>query len=269
MFNKKFFSVYKHLILLILKNFFHDTRTVFLSFFMPIINFLVFSFVISKSGNNNVSFHDIAGGYLLLTPFTIGTNALALNLIDWKNSIIMKRLHVTPLKKIHFFIAIIFFYFLLIIVSSLWVFLFLSIISFVWTKGDIGIQYKKINLVIFLIGWILFTFTSINLSIFLAGLFNSQNSMQGLIFLIYFPTVFLTGLLFPIELLAGQDSFLHYLGYFIPHKYGAIIAKSGWNYNSSNKVTRESIPFLLLVNLIINFVLISLSVKTFKWETKK
>jgi hypothetical protein len=47
---------------------------------MPILNLLIFAFIFDKFLDHGS--HSVVGGYLLLTPITVGFNSLAFNVID-------------------------------------------------------------------------------------------------------------------------------------------------------------------------------------------
>jgi hypothetical protein len=184
-------------------------------------------------------------------------------LIDWKNSILLKRLSITPLKKKHFFFIILSFYFLTILFSSLWTFFWIEIIT---QKNFLTGTTRWSS---FIFAWLTVTFTSINLGIFMAGVSRSQNVTQMLVFLIYFPTAFLTGMTFPIYELGQSNSFIDFISFILPHKLPAAWANAAWNGKDVFSYIQIPLWEVIFIVIVINITLSLASKLTFRWETNK
>jgi hypothetical protein len=107
------------------------------------------------------------------------------------------------------------------------------------------------------------------LAIFFSGISNSQSNLQAFIFFIYFPSVFLTGISFPInEMNHPKLDLINNIGYFIPHKYGASIANFAWNNGITHtkliKYGFSDILTPIFAGIFINISLLILSSLTFK-----
>ncbi|AHF57883.1 ABC transporter permease [Spiroplasma eriocheiris] len=278
-FKQQPWGLYWKLMVLFLKSFRRNFRNIFFVFIMPIFFMVIFYFVLRDIYQNGTNM--IKAGYILLAPMTAGITSLATTIAEWKNSIFLKRLDVTPVKKWQFISTLIIFYFIISILSTFWTMLWTIIVD-----PQPTVKYlATINWGYFILGVILFIFVSIGIGILIGGLAKSVGMAQALALSIYFPSMFLSGIMIPAYVIARARNIFNDIGYIFPHKYAATIAIYGWNINANpyiydnpsdltNKVSliqamgfsRLYIPIIVACGWSAGLFI--LSGLTFKWEVK-
>lgn len=256
--------LYRKMYSLLAKNFFRDFRSVFFTFVLPIFLLVIFYFIYKNESKQ--AGHMIAGGYILLGPVTAGFNALSFAVMEWKNSILLKRIDATPLKKWQFLFGLVTFYFVLSILSSLWIFIWTIIIEPSSVKN-----FSQINWGYFILGLTFVILLSLIMAIFIAGISKSEGICQAITFSIYFPSMFLGGLVIPTSAFSEGTEILNTIGYFIPHKYAISVALLGWNNNiltiSQYGFSHTWIAVTASALFFVFFAI--LTWMTFRWETSR
>lgn len=256
--------LYRKMYSLLAKNFFRDFRSVFFTFVLPVFLLVIFYFIFKDQSVQ--AGHMIAGGYILLGPVTAGFQALSFAIMEWKNSILLKRIEATPLKKWQFLFGLVTFYFVLSILSSIWIFIWTIIIEPSSVKN-----FSQINWGYFILGLILVILLSLIMAIFIAGISKSEGVCQAITFSIYFPSIFLGGLTIPSVAFGGGIDVLNTIGYFIPHKYAVAVALFGWN-NGIVPISQYGFDhtWIAIVVSAVFFVFFTiLTWITFRWETSR
>ncbi len=266
------FNAYYELGKLFFKNFIRDFGGPFFTFGLPVFFLIIFYYIFKSS--TTVNSHDIIGGYILLASISCGFNFLSQRISEWKESVFLKRLNVTPLKKVEFLLVIAFFYSIICIIGTIWMFMWTIIINHKYQFEN----WKKWSNFGYIILGIIFTiFAAVSLAIFVGGMAKSSSSAQGIVLLIYFPSVFLTGIVIPIQAFGGND-IINYVSMILPFKYSVAIYQYGWWYKLNPSDSLYDIYFAwkstgfthlwqpLIGSIFYPIILLGISIKTFKWE---
>ncbi len=273
------FIAYLELSILFSKNFFKSFPGPFFSFGLPLFFLILFYFTIGI--NNKTTFdvvhgHDIIGGYILLSSVSAGFNFLSGRICEWKESVFLKRLDVTPLKKWEFMFVIICFYSCICILGTIWMFIWTLIVN---PHYQINNWKTYSNWGFIILGVITNIIVSISLAIFIGGIATSNSMGQGITMLIFFPSIFLTGIILPITTFGDSLNVINKIGYFLPFKYSVSVFLYGWWYHSpilpdgSLFFTLKQVGFNywwepLLGSLGYSAILLLISIKTFRWEIR-
>ncbi|WP_026389279.1 ABC transporter permease [[Acholeplasma] multilocale] len=307
---RKTAGIFNNLTILISKSFFRNPRGPIFMFVVPVLFALMFFFIMG----NKFAGHSSLIAYTLIPALTILTS-LAPAIVEWKNSVFLKRIDTTGIKKSMFLAALWGFYLVMGILSFFFMLLVVMGIGAIAepalelpsTEGIIGADalakasifkiLKEANWAMMLFSMILVTLTSIAIATFLGGLFNSEGAIQGIVFLIYFFSIFMAGVLLPPNMLVKSQG-LMFVTYIIPFKFsiylflfatqGAIVANavpgaSGWdapfnkhveytvggNSESFNGMDFTATWQPVLVAILLIAALFVVTSFTFKWSAKK
>lgn len=274
--------IYRQLYSLFLKNFFKTFSGPFYSFVLPLFFLILFYFTLDLNKGTKIETHghEVIGGFILLAGVSSGFNFLSNRICEWKQSVFLKRLDTTPLKKLEFLFAIVTFYLFICTLSILWMLIWSLIIN---PKYQIENFKNYTNFGYLTLGAILCILISISLAIFIGGFSKSIAMGQGITLLVYFPSIFLSGMAVPIYVITnnGTNSVVNIMGYFIPLKYALSLFMYGWfnDVSSLNFPPSFHNPYIfsydnygfnywweaLLGGIGYIFLLLALSLKTFKW----
>ncbi|PPE06701.1 ABC transporter permease [Mesoplasma corruscae] len=274
-------SIFKNLNLLVFKSFVKDSRNYVFMIIMPIFLTTIFFYVFDKRGATVFS-------YALLPCLTIITS-LTPSIVEWKNSVFLKRIDITGVKKSMFIASVWFVYLLAGIVCYLIILVYGLILASVSLKGKDFIEFQHMFSTI-KYGYLVFSIflvciTSIAIATFLGGLANAPGAIQGIVMIVYFITMFLSGVMLPPQLIYSSKV-LVIATYLIPHKYCVFLYlhamnPGGWKdiveimptqnpmsfqgaYNSFTQSWQPIIGSILA--LILLFIT---TIKTFKWTAKR
>ncbi len=269
------FFIYIKLYKLFLNNFFKSFAGPFFTFGLPLFFLILFYYTLGQSNSDglvSVDGHNIIGGYILLSSVASGFNFLSNRIIEWKNSIFLKRIDVTPLKKWQFLFSIVTFYSFICLLGTIWMIIWSIIIN----PHEISNWSKYSNWGYMILGIITNIIVSISLSIIVAGFIRSQGTAEGIVMLIYFPSVFLSGMIIPISAFSGSSlDVINIIGYFLPNKYSSSVFMYGWWYSGKTLVPEiyqwannwgfSHLWQPLLGAYGISFLFLGISSFTFKW----
>ncbi|ALD66492.1 ABC transporter permease [Spiroplasma cantharicola] len=283
---KKQISIFNNLSLLLSKSFIKEPKSIIFMLIVPIFFNIMFFFIMGEKaaigGNGNPN--SILFAYTLLPCLTCLT-LLAPAVVEWKNSVFLKRIDITGIRKGMFIGALWFVYLIAGIISFILMMIFNLIFSEIYSlalnKNDPtfakllgGVHWGYL-----LLSMILITLTSIALATMFGGLFSSVGSMQGMIMMIYFFSIFLSGIMLPPETFESSKGMIIFT-YFIPHKYSVFIflyATRGWSdkgwdsgfnlHDGSKDFTATWQPVLGAILILI--AIFTITTLTFKWTAKK
>ena len=259
---------------LIFKSYIRNFSFVFFGFFQPILLFVIFYFLFTALVKPNNSPPQVISGYLLLAPVSTSLFAMSAMLSTWKDSILLKRLDVTPISKLRMFILLITFFFLISLLSSAWTMLWAVIMVAARTVKTGGIEwtvaktFQNVNW-----GWLIIAIAEIILvanciAIFAAGVVRGVNRTEAIVSSFYFPSAFLGGVIFPNALIDSYSG-LKWVSYFSLFKFPALISNYAWDPQTM-KTTQEFFynnPWsLILLTLFWPALFIGLALRTFKWS---
>lgn len=284
---KKTAGIFNNLLLLISKSYFRNARGPLFMFVVPTFFTVLFFFILGNKFSGHMSLY----GYMLLPALTIMTS-LAPAIVEWKNSVFLKRIDTTGVKKSMFLGALWSFYVILGFVA----FIFMIIISLILSliaapsqdeigfKGTLIESFAKINWGFLILSLLLVMLTTIGIATLFGGLFNNEGSMQGIIMMVYFFSLFLSGIMLP-PVMFEKSQFMIGFTYIIPLKYAVFlflyatqgfVDASGWNSSFNNHeingiyIQDFSATWQPILGAILIIVALFITTTfTFKWVAKK
>ncbi|WP_339022431.1 ABC transporter permease [Spiroplasma endosymbiont of Crioceris asparagi] len=261
---------FKELFLVIGKSFFREVRGPLFLYFMPIFFMILFYYTMGSTYDKQAKV-SLLFAYTLIPALTIVTS-LAPSLVNWKNSIFLKRLETAGLSKTKFLLTLYLFYFLAGlsgIAVQLTFALMLGGKPFIDALGHI-------NALSFILGIVLVVLMCIAISSFLGGISSNEGSMQGIVMLIYFINLFLAGIMLPLNIVE-TTKVMHIVTYLIPLKYAAgvynhainedsfiVHANNGNVFTEFNELWQPAVGALAIIA-----ALFIINKFTFKWSAKK
>ncbi|AHI53452.1 ABC transporter ATP-binding protein [Spiroplasma sabaudiense Ar-1343] len=276
-------AVFANIFGLVRKSFFRNPRGPLFMFVVPIFFMIMFFAVIGNNASGGMALY----AYMLLPSMTILTS-LAPAIVEWKNSVFLKRIDTTGVKKGVFIAALWVFYLLVSIVALVIMLTTGLLVSLIITPPlgrDPELQtfvktMSMVNWGAFIGSSILVSLTSIGLATLLGGLFNSDGALQGVVMMIYFFSIFFSGIMLPPEVIESSKGMIIFT-YFIPHKYSVFLflfatqgaIAQGWDSSFNNHIgigrdfTATWQP--VLGALLIITALFLITAFTFKWTAKK
>lgn len=222
-------------------------------FFFPIMFIIIEGALFSsqKVSLGGIStLNSLVPGIIIMSMATIGINTLANAIVSIKESKIMKRLSVTPIKSWQFVLSYVIFYSLVCYVSAIIIFIFAKL----YLK-NIMLPQNLLNLhVIFFSGVILMMLIGFLITI---GVDNVR-VLTGKSLLVFQPMIFLGGAALPISFLPSS---LKIVSKFIPLTYISEPFKYVWNGNLLNYYTLDLvIVWVLIIGL--GFIVVN----KFEWK---
>lgn len=256
---------------LIGKSFYRDPRGPLFLYVVPVFFLILFYFVIGGQMNDEGKV-SILFSYLLLPGLTILTS-LAPAIVGWKNSVFLKRIDSTGVNKSLFLVALWSFYFLVGLSGVLFQFLFAMAIG---NKIFIG-HLASIQWGYFFLGVFYTIILAIAIATLLGGLFNNEGVMQGLTMMIYFLSIFLSGImLYPT--LFETSEVVRIFTYLIPQKYASFlillsqdVQGLGGAFNNANPNHPDftAVWQMIVGGLLFIVAFFAVTNFTFKWTAKK
>lgn len=256
---------------LIGKSFYRDARGPLFLYIVPVFFLILFYFVLGNQTDDSEKV-SLLCSYLLLPGLTILTS-LAPTIISWKSSVFLKRIDSTGVRKSLFLLA-------------LWVFYFLAGLSGILVQFLVALalgnkifidHLPNIQWGYFFLGIFYTIILAIALATLLGGLFNNQGAMQGITMMVYFLSIFLSGImLYPT--LYETSEFIRIFTYLIPQKYASFLILMAQDVNglagAFNNVNPNHADFTAIWQMVVGGLLFIiffflLSTFTFKWSAKK
>ncbi|AUM62732.1 ABC transporter permease [Spiroplasma monobiae] len=235
---KKQISIFNNLSLLLFKSFIKEPKSIIFMIVVPIFFNIMFFFIMGgKYGQTpGTEKFAILFAYTLLPCMTCLT-LLAPAVVEWKNSVFLKRIDITGIRKSVFIAAL----WLVYLIAGIVSFIIMMLFNIIFSEILNAMSVEKANTLIklmgnihwgyFLLSMVLITLTSIALATMFGGIFSSSGSSQGMIMMVYFFSIFLSGIMLPPEIFETSKGMIIFT-YFIPHKYGVFLflyATRGWN----------------------------------------
>lgn len=174
----------------------------------------------------------------------------ALTLLRFKNTDVLKRLKITPLKKFEFLTGFTISYMILLLLQTI-LYIVLAATVFGYTFNE---NILQIAIIIFTCGLVFMV-----LGICLANISPSLDSGNNIVRFINYPASFICGVFIPIETLPKVFQFI---SYFHPLTYFSNAIRNAVNYSATFVDNLSN--YIIIFSLLIIFSVIS--VITFKWE---
>jgi len=241
----------KEIGILVLSSYFKNFQGPFFAFGFPILSLLIVGTIMVNapspssapnvmSGSNGYNFLSFIAGLIGLSGCSIGIVSIPAQISSFKESIIIKRIAITPIKRWEFLFSTIVIGITLTFLSSLLI-IFTALIFFhkelvdsifhvrdYSTPGHIGeIQYGIGSIFTIIIGWFALVGTGLVIGMFISGVAKNESMAVGIAMLIFFPQILLSGAALPPSLIE-RSSVLKYISYIFPIKYALSILNVGW-----------------------------------------
>jgi len=192
-------------------------RGFFVPFFLivyPILILFLEGFAIKALGI--ASLKQLIGGIAIMQVISIGIFIIPQTIIEFKNSVLMKRIGSTNIHPLSFVLATIIMGIIFAIIAFLWTLLWAGIFfgqEFTWREVALPQQ------IALALPWIMIVFASaIALGMMIASFLKTETSYIVIANIIYLPIAFLSGAFFPISFIEQSD-ILKYVTYASPFKY--------------------------------------------------
>ncbi|WP_338985907.1 ABC transporter ATP-binding protein/permease [Spiroplasma endosymbiont of Thecophora atra] len=240
-------------------------RGFFVPFFLvlfPILMLFLEGFAFKQMEGDTVkSLHTLVGSISMLQPMAVGIFIIPQTIVEFKNSVLMKRIGATNIKPIFFVFSVMIIGFFFMIATFLWSLLWVGIMfggTYGWsnivTANFIGESIPFI---------ILIFFSSMGLGMLLASIFKSVTALVAASNVIYFPVTLLSGVFFPAELI-NSSPVLKYATYFNPFKYAMDPFIQAWSGTSFTFTTTYGIYLGVALGLIGIYTIVASS--KLRWQ---
>lgn len=170
--------------------------------------------------------HSLVGSVSMVQAMSVGIFIIPQTILEFKNSVLMKRIGATNIRPVFFVTSVIFIGFLFIILAFFWTLLWAGIFfghKFGWK--EVALPYDIVFSIPFLVILII---TSISVGMMFASMFKSTTSFIAVSNAFYLPVAFLSGGFIPVELI-NNNYVLKYVSYINPFKYCLDPFLAAWN----------------------------------------
>lgn len=246
---------------------------------------------------NANQFKNVLIGLITLEVISAGTFSMPSSIMEIKTSILMKRIGSTPIKQWMFIATTFFYYFLINLLITIWMFFWVFIMfGFQTYKFENSNQlvkgyqllfgsgsYKIVNpgpnqseIASYGINWfgMVISLIYMNMISIFIGLFNLSTSKTVTALntkgtMLYFASMLLSGMLFPLSIVT-QNPVLNGLSYITPYRYSNALVNASWMnvdifnpYASQYSKVLNDIsitPVDLVISFIVPILIISASV---------
>ncbi|AHI53326.1 ABC transporter ATP-binding protein/permease [Spiroplasma culicicola] len=217
------------LVKLLFKYYLKGGAVPFFVFMFPILLLFLEGFAF-KGGMGNPEMgeslvHSIIGSLSAMQIIAVGVFIIPQTILEFKNSVLMKRIGATNIKPTFFVITVNLSGIAIMLIGYFWTLLWAGIMfggSFGW---DVAWAYNTLESLPFLL---LILVSSISLGMMLSSIFKSTTTYIAVSNVIYMPIAFLSGSFMPIELIEGS-TVLKYATYINLFKYSLEPFLAGWN----------------------------------------
>lgn len=281
---KQSFNTFWAILFILTKSFIKTSKGFIYTFILPLVFMTMFKFIFQSmvfvpgDDNMNEKIKQINLLSYTLLPFATMFVLCSTSIVEWKNSVFLKRIDNSGISKLSFIFTLWFFYLLISITG----FLLMLVFSLVLGLTNYVKAFENMNWSYIILGILLLSLTAISLATLIGGVNNNVGVIQGVVLGIFFISIFMSGMLLSPAMFEKSDV-TRYITYFIPFKhamfvvlYGAFGAGSMTDYNAiynhanyarGYDYTQVWQPIIIATILIVVCLLISL--KTFKWSATR
>ncbi len=263
------------------KSFFKTAKGIVYTIVLPLVFMVMFKFIFQTivfvPGDDVINEKIKQINLLSYTLLPLATMFIlcSSSIVEWKNSVFLKRIDSSGISKLSFIFSLWLFYSFISLIGFLLLFAF----SFALGQEKYVSALKDMNWNFIILGILLISLMSISLSIFLGGINSNIGVLQGIVLGIFFISIFMSGMLLSPAMFEKSD-ITRYITYIIPFKHAVFVFLYG-AYGGGSMTAPEAIynhsgysrgydyteiwqPIIISLGLILIFLLVSL--KTFKWS---
>ena len=263
----------------------------YFNFIQPLIIVVIYGFLIAHNVNSpnpyvqhqaRAQLVGLIPGLMCTGAFGIGVSSLSFNLLLYKESVIIKRIAITPITKNQFIFSALLFFLIVALISGLWVWGWIFI--FFYKELNSLINLSSLAWFLFFLGWIITIIVCIMTGLFLTAISSSTQQSLGLSQLFFFFQSFFAGSTLSPVLLKNSAP-LRWISFFCPWRYPIQITREGFfnqnwfdpnpsnplsltSYGNTSAFTKFGPPdwFAFLISILF-FILLYFAVKKlFKWD---
>ncbi|AOG60783.1 ABC transporter ATP-binding protein [Spiroplasma helicoides] len=205
--------------------------------------------------------HNLVGSIAITQIIATGIFVIPQTILEFKNSVLLKRIGATNIKPIFFVLTVVTMGVLFMLLTFFWTLLWAGIM-FGTTYGwnEIAAPYQVWEALPFLM---LILFSSVSLGLMLSSLFKSTAAYVAVANILYLPIAFLGGTFLPIDFIMTSDV-LKYATYLNGFKYCMEPFNNAW----SGKFEFDYVMGIFLgVSILITVVYIIIASIKLKWES--
>lgn len=170
--------------------------------------------------------HSLIGSIGMVQAMSVGIFIVPQTILEFKNSVLMKRIGATNIKPVFFVASVVVIAFIFILLAFFWTLLWSGIFfgeKYGWNNISLPVDIGPAIPFLFIL-----IITSITLGMMFASVFKSPTAFIAISNVFYLPIAFLSGGFIPTELINGSDV-LKYVTYINPFKYCLDPFLSAWN----------------------------------------
>lgn len=289
------------LIKLINSQFLKNKSELFFTFVFSVVFVAMFGHINAAQFNYGAtSFMSILSGIFMLQVIQCGMQSMPTAIMEFKTSVLLKRIGATPIKSWMFILSTAIYYFIVTIIQIFWLILWVMLV-FSFTQFKIQDTTNPNTIIGIISGWDLMfgvhstvnwggylfslfyaSILSIFIGLFISSISKTSQSAQIIGMMFFFVNMFLAGLLLPIGAI-NKILPLKIISYFTPYRYVSGLSSTAWatdngdifNPNYLQEVAKNDLGFEIYdnwLNLFIPLVFIALtiiiSIKFFKWNNR-
>lgn len=289
------------LIKLINSQFLKNKSELFFTFVFSVVFVAMFGHINAAQFNYGAtSFMSILSGIFMLQVIQCGMQSMPTAIMEFKTSVLLKRIGATPIKSWMFILSTAIYYFIVTIIQIFWLILWVMLV-FSFTQFKIQDTTNPNTIIGIISGWDLMfgvhstvnwggylfslfyaSILSIFIGLFISSISKTSQSAQIIGMMFFFVNMFLAGLLLPIGAI-NKILPLKIISYFTPYRYVSGLSSTAWatdngdifNPNYLQEVAKNDLGFEIYdnwLNLFIPLVFIVLtiiiSIKFFKWNNR-
>ena len=232
---------------LLLRTYFVSFQNYFFSFVFPILILVIAGEItrvssISSSGVTNY----VAWGTELLRyiPGIMGLGIVSfciisstVRIVSLKESVFIKRIAITPIKRKDFIIINMVIIFVLSFISAMWVWGWAELfyhralgdaLNHLKAKSNGITQQTYYGFLYFFLGIFLIIFACSGIGLLVSSQARNVQAAFGIVSLIFFPNMFFSGIIVPPNLINDTSDALRWVSYFMPVKYPLQVMLEGF-----------------------------------------
>lgn len=290
-------NAYNSLLKLITIQFWRNIHTIFFIYIFPIIFIATWGYLSLywTMQNNAAMFMSSIIGILTFQIVSSGIQQVPSAIMEFKNSVLLKRIGATPIKPIDFILCVVLVYLAFIVLQILWIILWMTLI-FGFHQFETGINKQTIDGIQamfhghvewggFIVSEIYIVLLSCIVGIFVSSISKTASQATAMSMGFFFMAMLLSGQLIPIPAM-DEIMFFKVVSWMTPFRYGNQLAFMAWNgvsiFNSAQwssaligmggQVLYQFEPWMGWVSwfmpLAYSGLFIGISVYKFKWYVR-
>lgn len=254
----------KPLIKLLLKYYYKGFFTPFFIVIYPIIILFIqgFAYKTIIGPNGQPMIDSLVPGIAVVQLITVGLFTIPVTIIEFKNSVVLKRIGATNIKPAYFVATVILIGFVISVFALFWTLLWAGIMFGSATDKGWSLAFSP-NLFKALPFALLTLILSMALGMALAALLKTEAGVMAVSNIIFLPAAFLSGSFIPYSVIS-QSSVLSAVSYIMPFRYTVWPFMDIWEKGYANG------DYILLVNILasVGFIAIlgSIAIWKLRWK---